>query len=422
MQQYGLQTKRRIVLAVMCALFYAALNQTVIGTITPHIVIDLGGIDHLSLVFTLFMLASTVATALVGRLSDMYGSTLFLIAGLVLLLIGSFLCGFSHNFLFLVTFRGVQGLGVGIIIAMSFTIVGELFVPRERGRWLGIVTSVYGIASIFGPVLGGYIADHAHWRWAFWLFLPFGAAALVFVALTLPSRRRANRLDIDNPIIPLQLFKSRTFTLASLIGLISSVCMFGTIMYAPLYIQGVLGMSAAMSGAMIMPLTLGLVSANAAAGWIVSRTGLYKKLALIGLTVMTIGMAGLSAVGLGTSAVYTVMCIAVFGIGLGVVLSVFTLISQSSVDRRLIGSATASFQLFRQLGATIGLSVMGTMLDQRLARSARETASVFDDGAESLSYALQGVFQIGLAASAIALLFGLFIIEVPLKSADYANE
>lgn len=472
MQHLARNRKRVIILAVMGALLFAALNQTIIGTITPYIISDLGALENVSWIFTTFMLASTVATALAGRLSDLYGRKALILAGLIFLLVGCMLCGFSRSFLFFILFRAVQGLGVGIIIAMSFTVVGDLFVPRERGRWLGIVTSVYGIASVGGPVLGGYMADHADWRIVFWSFLPLGMAALIFVWLALPSSIPSGRRRIDyigalwltlsivlllltfslagvhfawtspfsfgllgaallclslfvraertaaHPILPLILFQNSTFLKASLIGLTSSVCMFGTIMYAPLFFQGVLGTSAVVSGALIMPLTLCLVMANVVSGWLVSRTGQYKKLALAGLLIMTAGMGCLSTMGVGTSESTSFVYIAVFGIGLGIVLSVSTIVSQNAVDDGMMGGATGAFQLFRQFGATIGLAAMGMILQHRLPDASSDVSATIHSDIESLSYALQGVFHIGLIASVLALFIGLFIIEVPFRSTE----
>jgi len=445
-------------IAVMTALLFAALNQTIIGTIVPRIATELGGTKQLTWVFTLFMLTSTVATALIGSFSDRYGRKPFLLIGLLLLLIGTLLCGLAHSMWSFIYYRGIQGIGVGIIISMAFTVVGDLFEPHERGRWLGLMTSVYGLASLSGPTLGGYLVDHADWRWAYWSFLPLGVLALAAIGLHYPSEKKARGKPVDiagsawlastitvlllslsvagsrfawtsptmlalllltllcaglflrsqqrapYPVLPLHLFRNRSFTLSCLAGLTSSIGMFGTLTYVPLFLQGVTLTSASVSGYAIMAVTLSLVIANAAAGWLLAKSGTAKWLAVTGLAAMTAGQIFLSVMDARTDLVHIIAGLIVFGLGLGTALSVFALTVQNAVERSRLGTATAVYQLFRQLGAAGGLTVMGTVISMRMDSHSLEDDALLHHP-ELLRHALSGTFQIGACAVAAALIF-----------------
>lgn len=453
----SLRKKYVLVIAVMLALLFAALNQTIIGTIAPRIATELGGTGQLTWLFTLFMLTSTVATALIGSFSDRYGRKPFLLIGLFLLITGTILCGLSAGMSQFIGFRGIQGIGVGMLISTAFTVIGDLFEPHERGRWLGWMTSVYGLASLFGPTLAGYLVDHADWRWAYWSFLPIGVLAFAAIALLYPreTRRRGTPLDIlgslwlaiaiillllslnlagyhlawssppmlvlllltllaaglfirtqrrvQDPVIPLDLFKNRSFTLSALAGFASSICMFGTLTYVPLFLQGVTMTSASAAGYVVMTITLSLVAANALAGWLLAKSGRSKWPAAAGLTAMTAAQIFLSVMDAGTDVVEIIACLTVFGLGLGTTLSVFALTVQNAVERSKLGTATAVYQLFRQLGATVGLSVMGAIMSVRMGGHTLEGEALLQNP-DILGYALSGTFQLGAYAVAAALL------------------
>jgi EmrB/QacA subfamily drug resistance transporter len=296
---YHLDLKRKItiMIAVMAAMLFASLNQTIVGTALPRIVAELGGMEYFSWVFTVSMLTSTVTAGLVGKLSDIYGRKPFILLGISVFIIGTFMCGLSETIIQLIVYRGIQGLGAGVIMSTAFSAVGDLFVPRERGRWQGLMSAVFGLSSVFGPTLGGYIVDHAPWHWIFWVFLPVGVVALVMIWTMFPSAVKLEGESVDylgsvflttaiiplllafswagtryawdslaiiglfaacavsvglfilvelkskNPALPLYLFKNSVFTVSNLVGFMMGAGMYGTIMFSPFFIQWVMGTS-----------------------------------------------------------------------------------------------------------------------------------------------------------------------------------
>ncbi len=407
--------------AVIAAMLFAALNQTIVSTALPRIVERLGGMEYYSWVFTVFMLTSSITTILVGKLSDIYGRKPFILVGIGVFVLGSLLCGLSGDIIQLIIYRGIQGLGAGMIMSTAFTVIGDLFAPRERGRWQGTMSAAFGLASVFGPTLGGYIVDNMEWRWVFWVFLPFGIVAFVMIWALFPKvpRRQGETVDYagslllaltmvpallafswagtkyewdsatiiglllaaavmlglfiaaerraSSPVLPLGLFRNSIFTVSNTASFLLGAGMFGAIMYMPWFVQGVMGTSATMSGYVTMPMTLSLVLGSAVGGAITTRTGKYKLLALAGVVIMMAGMYLLSTMGRGTSTFEAIVYMIVTGLGLGIAMPVFTLTVQNAVEQRLLGVATASSQLFRSLGGTIGVSVMSTVLANRLA-------------------------------------------------------
>lgn len=422
-------------IAVLGAMLFASLNQTIVGTALPRIASVLDGMDYYSWVFTVYMLASTVTGALVGKLSDIFGRKPFILAGIVVFIIGSFLCGLSQTFVQLILFRIVQGLGAGVIMSTSFTAVGDLFPPRERGRWQGVMGSVFGVSSVLGPALGGYIVDNADWHWVFWVFLPLGLVALLLIWTLYPSvpRRDGEKVDYlgsllltacvvplllafswggtrydwdspqligwlaaaaialmlfiaaerkaSGPVLPLQLFKNSIFTLSNLSSFLVGAAMFGTIMYMPMFVQGVQGISATLSGYVLMPITLSMVISGAVGGQFVTRTGKYKGIALSGLAAMACGLLLASTMTENTPIWLAIVYMIVVGSGLGIANPILTLTVQNAVPDRQLGVATASTQLFRQLGGTLGVSLLGTVMNQRVAaRMAVTTPAAAADG------------------------------------------
>ncbi|TYS18810.1 MFS transporter [Rossellomorea vietnamensis] len=418
-----LEPKKKILimLAIMSAMLFAALNQTIVGTALPTIISELGGIEYYSWVFTIFMLTSSVTAILVGKLSDMYGRKPFILIGIGVFTAGSFLNGLSTSIIELIAFRGIQGLGAGMIMSTSFTAVGDLFAPRERGRWQGLMGGIFGLASVFGPTLGGWIVDNAEWHWVFWVFLPFGLVAFLMIWRLFPSQTIKEKKKVDylgsimlsltiiplllaftwggndfewvsfqiiglfsvtaaalilfimtekraaNPVLPLHLFKNQIFTLSNAIGFILGAGMFGAIMYMPFFIQGVIGTSATKSGFVMMPMTLSMVFASAIGGQIITKTGKYKLIALIGLFVMGSGLASLSLMGTDTTNTVAVINMIIVGLGLGLSFPVFTLTVQNAVQHQYLGVATAATQLFRQIGGTVGVAIMGTVMNNSMS-------------------------------------------------------
>lgn len=520
MEHLSHKEKITIMIAIIAAMFFAAVNQTIVGNALPKIISDLGGLDYYSWVFTIYMLTSAITTILVGKLSDIYGRKPFIIIGIIIFSIGAFLAGTSMNIFQLIIYRGIQGFGAGMIMSTAFTAVGDLFAPRERGKWQGAMSAVFGISSVFGPTLGGYIVDNLEWKWVFWVFLPLGIVALVLIWKLFPSTAKKAGEKVDylgsvflsaaittallafswagtkydwdsvqilslfgalvlsliifvfverkavSPILPLDLFNNSIFTISNIIGFVIGVSMFGGVMYVPYFIQGVLGYSATHSSFLTMSMTLGLVFASALGGQIISKTGKYKMQAIIGLFISAIGLYLLSTMTVETSQYLLVFYLTLVGFGIGIGMTVFTLTVQNAVDQKLLGVATASSQLFRSVGGTVGVAIMGTLLNSRMqdkmatmsqTRDTNQMAAspelagkleslqnpqllldhekldglkntlpqeaipffdnVIHNLQDSLSYALSGVFIFVTITMAVAILLTFFIKEVPLRSA-----
>ncbi|MED1862921.1 MDR family MFS transporter [Fictibacillus nanhaiensis] len=522
MEHLEMRRKVIIMISIMSAMLFAALNQTIVGTSLPKIIADLGGIEYYSWVFTIFMLSSSITAILVGKLSDIYGRKPFILLGIGVFTAGSLLCGISGSILELILYRGVQGFGGGMIMSTAFTAVGDLFPPRERGRWQGIMSSVFGLASVFGPTLGGYIVDHFHWHWVFWIFLPFGLVAFAAIYFLFPSVQRKEKESIDytgsllltltmvplllsftwagnqydwispeiiglfsvtiiafflfvltekrvsSPVLPLDMFKNKVFTVSNIIGFFLGAGMFGSIMYMPFFIQGVMGTSATKSGFVMMPLTLAMVAGSTISGQIITKTGKYKNLAMLGLFIMVSGMTSMHFMDTQTTNTTAIINMILVGSGLGIAFPIFTLTVQNAIEHKYLGVATSSVQLFRQLGGTIGVSIMGSVMNNSLANhfnkesqklvsssssvtpemgeNIKELANpqvllnheavlekfsalppeslnvikqVLGILRESLSYALNGVFLTGAIVIGTAFILTLFFLkEIPLRTSN----
>ena len=419
-QDYGLGLSRRrvilVVVGVMLGMLLAALDQTVVGTAMPRVIADLNGMEHYAWVFTAYMLTSTVTVPIYGKLSDTYGRRIFFLVGMGFFLLGSALSGTSQDMTQLIIYRGIQGLGAGAMMPISQAIVGDLFSPMERGKWQGVMMSVFGLASILGPTAGGWITDNMGWRWVFYVNMPVGALALVAAGLVLPGRTRRQSHQIDytgaatliagtvplllaftwggtqyawgspeiiglfgfaivmlaaflviemrsaEPIISPALFRNSIFTVSTIVSFLVSAGMFGAIMYIPLFIQGVIGESATNSGAVLTPMMLSFIFSSIIAGQIMSRTGRYKVLALVALAVGSAGSFLLSQMDTSTTTSLVVRNMVVSGVGIGVMMSLFTIVVQNAFPRALLGQVTASLQFFRSIGGTIGVAVFSTFM------------------------------------------------------------
>lgn len=415
--------KLLVMVGVMMALFLAALDQTIVATALPRIVQEFHGLEHLSWVIAAYLLASTVVVPIYGKLSDIYGRKPFILSAIVLFLVGSVLSGISQNMLQLVLFRAIQGLGGGAIFANAFAVVGDLYPPAERGRWQGLLGGVFGLSSIIGPTLGGWLTDHASWRWNFFINIPVGIVAFAAVASLLPHiapNRKGRSIDYagalfltvclvtlllaliwggtlypwssgtilalfgaallglvlfvlaerraPEPVLPLSLF-SNTIFLVSIVALFFvGIGMFGAIVFIPLYAQLVLGVTATHSGTILTPLTLAFVAASVFSGQVTSRTGRYKAIAVAGLALATVALFVMSRMPASTTPGSLVLRMIATGLGIGATLPVFTLAVQNAFEHAKLGIATASTQLFRSIGATVGTAVLGTVLNARLAQ------------------------------------------------------
>lgn len=430
MEELDLKKKITIMIAIMAAVLFVALNQTIIGTALPMIVADIGGIHYFNWVFTAYMLATSVTAILVGKLSDIYGRKPFILVGLAIFTVGSLLNGTSNMMGQLIAYRVVQGFGAGMVMSTSFTAIGDLFPPRERGRWQGLMGASFGIASVFGPTMGGYIVDHFEWHWVFWIFLPFGVVAFGLIWGLFPVAEQKEREPIDfwgavllvgaivplllafswagtdyawlspviiglfsasavaltlfivvelqvaSPILPLDLFRNSVFTISNLVGFMMGMGMFGTIMFMPFFIQGVMGTSATQTGFIMMTMTLSNVAGSTISGQIMTITGKYKRLAVVGLILMCGGLIAASFLHAEIAVWQVVVNMIVFGFGLGTCFPIFTLTVQNSVPHRLLGVATSSAQLFRQMGGTMGVAIFGSVMNGLMGRKLQGMAAV----------------------------------------------
>ncbi|MCX4801851.1 DHA2 family efflux MFS transporter permease subunit [Streptomyces sp. NPDC058682] len=412
--------------ALLLGLLIAALDQTIVSTALPTIVSDLGGMAHLSWVVTAYMLASTAATPLWGKLGDQYGRKKLFQYAIVLFLIGSALCGIAQDMPQLIGFRALQGLGGGGLIVLSMAIVGDIVPPRERGKYQGLFGGVFGATSVLGPLLGGLFVDNLSWRWVFYINLPIGLVALVVIAAVLHIPARSSRHTIDylgtfliacvatclvlvaslggtwgwgsaqiigvavlgavllvgfllverkaaEPVLPLGLFRIRTFTLCSAISFVVGFAMFGAMVYLPTFLQIVQGVSPTMSGVHMLPMVIGMLLTSTVSGQIVSRTGRWKVFPIAGTAVTALGLLLLHQLHRTSSTWEMSVYFFVFGAGLGLVMQVLVLVVQNAVSYADLGVATSGATFFRSIGASFGVAIFGTVftnqLDDKLAAS-----------------------------------------------------
>jgi EmrB/QacA subfamily drug resistance transporter len=408
--------KNVIFVGLMLGMLVAAVSQTIVSPAMPVIVSELGGIEHYSWIATSALLASAVTVPVIGKLSDVYGRRGFYIAGLVVFMMGSVLAGAAQGFWWLVAARAVQGFGMGTIMPLSQTIIGDIISARERGKYIGYIGAVFGVASIAGPLAGGWITDNFSWRWLFYVNLPFGVAALVFMlaCLHLPHVPRHHKRDYvgfialpialvavllattwggttypwdswrivslyavgalvligflineyyaSEPVLPLRLWMNSVFTLSNISNMAIAMTMFGAIFFIPVYAQGVIGVNVTDSGAVLIPLTVAMIVVSIVVGKLITRTGRYKGFMLAGLLVMMAGYFLLTRLHYGYTQTDLTLDMIVVGLGLGAVLQTYTLVVQNATSREDLGVATSTTQLSRSLGATLGTAIFGTIM------------------------------------------------------------
>ncbi|MEU3399144.1 MDR family MFS transporter [Streptomyces filamentosus] len=431
------QSHRAVLVAIgalLLGMLLAALDQTIVSTALPTIVSELGGMEHLSWVVTAYMLASTAATPLWGKLGDQYGRKKLFQAAIVLFLIGSALCGLAQNMPQLIAFRAVQGLGGGGLMVLSMAIVGDLVSPRDRGKYQGLFGAVFGATSVLGPLLGGLFTEHLSWRWVFYINLPIGVVALFVIAAVLHIPVRSAHHTIDylgtfliasvatclvlvaslggttwdwdspqiigtallgavllvwfvrvegraaEPVLPLKLFRIRTFTLVSVISFVVGFAMFGAMTYLPTFLQIVQGVTPTMSGVHMLPMVAGMLLTSTASGQIVSRTGRWKVFPVAGTAVTALGLLLLHRLTETSSTWEMSVYFFVFGAGLGLVMQVLVLVVQNAVGYEDLGVATSGATFFRSIGASFGVAVFGTIFTARLTHKLED---VFARAAEA---------------------------------------
>jgi EmrB/QacA subfamily drug resistance transporter len=416
-------SRNRVILATagtMLALLLAALDQTIVGTAIPRIVADLNGLDRLAWVTTAYLVTSTTMTPIAGKLGDLFGRKPFLLAGMIGFVVASAFCGLAQDMTQLIVARGIQGIFGGVLFATVFTVIGDLFAPAQRARAQGLFGAVFGLSSIVGPTAGGFITDHFSWRWVFEVNIPVGIVAVAVVAAGLPYvRSKASWRDIDfwgaftlaagvvpllialtitrdhawtsfpvvsllalaavmlaafvfvesrvgEPIVPLHLFKNVTFSVSMLVGFLTAFGMFGSILFTPLVFQGVLGISATNSGALITPMMFGLLAASTATGFVMRRIKYYRYLGTLGVAVMIFGMWLLSQITPASAQWNVVADLIVVGLGIGTTFPLYLTAVQVALPRQYLGVASSQIQFWRNLGGTVGSAILGAVLANRL--------------------------------------------------------
>jgi len=419
------QDRRSILLVfagLMVAMLLSSLDQTIFSTALPTIVGELNGVDHMLWVTTAYILASTVMMPVYGKLGDLIGRKSIFIGAIGLFMLGSVIGGLADSMGVLITGRAVQGLGGGGLMILAQAIIADVVPARQRGRYMGIMGGVFAISSVAGPLLGGFFTEGIGWRWAFWMNLPLGVLAIASAVffLHLPVRQQTRpRLDVAGimllavastalvlttswggttyawdsgvilglialtvvaavafvlveqraaePVMPLRMFRDRNFVLATSAGLIVGVAMFGALAYLPTYLQMVTGAGATKAGLLMIPMMGGLLVSSTVSGQAVSRTGRYKVLPIVGTAIVAVALALLSTMSAGTAVAITCLYLAVMGIGLGLCMQILVLVVQNSFPAREVGTATAANNYFRQIGASLGAAVVGTLFASRLA-------------------------------------------------------
>ncbi|HKA67772.1 MAG TPA: MDR family MFS transporter [Actinomycetes bacterium] len=409
-----------VLAGLMLGMLVAALSQTIVATALPTIVGELGGQEQLAWVVSATLLAATASTPIWGKLSDLYGRKIMFQSAIAIFLVSSLASGFAQNMAQLIGFRAAMGLGIGGLMALSQAIIGDVVSPRERGRYQGYIGAVFGLATVAGPLLGGFLVEHLSWRWTFWVGIPIGLAALVVTerVLQLPFPRRRHSIDwlgafyivagvsalllvlslggkefpwnspwtygllvlagltlvllvrqerrVAEPIMPPRLFTNHTFVITSLASFAIGVALFGTIIFLPQYLQIVKGESPTASGLQTLPLIAGLLLTSIGSGRLITRTGRYKIFPLVGLLIATVGVALMSQMSVDTSLWLAGTYMFITGAGIGMVLQVLILIAQNAVSQYDLGVATSGATFFRSLGGAMGVAVFGALLTHRL--------------------------------------------------------
>ena len=442
---------------LLLVMLLAALDSTIVATALPTIVNELGGLDHLSWVVTAYLLAQTIVTPIYGKLGDLYGRKRVLQVAIIVFLIGSALCGLSRTMSHLIIFRAIQGLGGGGLMVTTQAVVGDIIPPRERGRYQGIFGAAFGVASVAGPLLGGYFTSNLTWRWIFYINLPLGILALVVLAVTLPAQSSFTKHTIDylgagllaaalaavilvtdlggvaypfssplmialivvavvgltgfivverraaEPILPLRLFRIRDVWVTSAVGLIIGFALLGSVTYLPLFLQIVKGMSPTESGLRMIPLMGGTLVTSILSGQIASRTGRYKIFPIIGTTMVTLALFLISRMTTETTNLTIAWLMLLLGFGLGFVMQILVIAVQNAVEYHDLGVATSNAILFRFIGGSLGTALLGAVLATRLAAT------------KSLMGSLDTLFLVASAVAFFGLLLSFLLPERPLR-------
>ncbi|MFF2075481.1 MDR family MFS transporter [Kitasatospora sp. NPDC058162] len=493
---------RLVMVGLVVTMLLAMLDNLIVGTAMPTIVHDLGGAEHLSWVVTAYTLATAASTPIWGKLGDLYGRKGTFLTSIVIFLVGSALSGLSQNMNELIGFRAVQGLGAGGLMVGVMSIMGALVPPRERGKYQGMFAAVMALATIGGPLAGGFLTDHLSWHWIFYINLPLGviALAVVTVTLKLPKIRSTARIDyagailltvgitslvllttwggqqyawgskeilglgalavasliafcyveqrVEEPMLPLSLFKNLNFTMVSIIGFIVGFVMFGSTVFLPLFQQTVQGASATNSGLLLMPMMLGMLVISLVVGQVVTKTGKYRIFPIVGTIVMTVGMYLLSTMGVGTSSFTSACWMVVLGAGMGFLMQITMLLAQNSAELKDMGVASSTATLFRTIGGSFGVALFGALFNNRVTDTMKEMLAgkplppggmkdpsqmsltelrqqpeyLQDAYNHAVSNGTHTVFLLGAGVAIIALAAAVFIRQVPLRGSGPAEK
>ncbi|MCD1258597.1 DHA2 family efflux MFS transporter permease subunit [Paenibacillus athensensis] len=413
------QERRGLLIAgLMIAMLFGALDGTIVGTAMPRIVGELGGLSLMAWVTTAYMLTSTVVVPVAGKLADLLGRKAVYVSGLVIFILGSALCGMAQDMTQLILFRAVQGIGGGIMMPMAMIIIGDIFTGKQRAKWQGVFGAIFGLSSVIGPQVGGWIVDSMSWEWVFYINLPVGIVATLLIATALPKHKAQGKVKFDiagmatmiigvvslllaltfggkdfawlswqiigllvvaaafliafvlvearadEPILPTRLFRNRTFSMINSIGFLMSIGMFGAIMFVPLFMQGIVGISASASGTVMTPMMITMIVASVIGGQIVQKLGVKPQM-IIGMVIMAAGFLLLTTMGMDTSKLTASSYMMIIGLGMGLVMPLLTLVLQEEFPKSELGVVTSSSQFFRQIGGTFGMTVLGAVMNHR---------------------------------------------------------
>ncbi|SDN28278.1 drug resistance transporter, EmrB/QacA subfamily [Paenibacillus sp. yr247] len=413
-----LKNRGLLLTGLIIAMLFGALDGTIVGTAMPRIVGEFGGLGLMAWLTTAYMLTSTVIVPIAGKLADLIGRRVIYVTGLVIFIGASALCGISQNMTELILFRGLQGLGGGIMMPMAMIIIGDLFTGKQRAKWQGVFGAIFGLSSVVGPQVGGWIVDALNWRWVFYINLPVGILAVILISIALPKHKATGNVKFDipgivtmvvgvvslllaltfggkdyawlslqiislfalaivslvsfviieskaqEPILPVRLFKNRTFTTINGVGFLMAVGMFGAIMFVPLFMQGIVGISASASGTVMTPLMITMIAASVVSGQFIHKIGVRKQM-LLGMIIMAVGFYFLSTMGIHTTKLIASSYMLILGLGMGLVMPILTLALQESFPKSELGVVTSSSQFFRQIGGTFGMTILGAIMNHK---------------------------------------------------------
>ncbi|MBM7644510.1 EmrB/QacA subfamily drug resistance transporter [Scopulibacillus daqui] len=525
MAQSGVQTTNHItgsrkwlaLATVLVTMFFSSMDQTVVSTAMPTIIGQLHGFSLYAWTFTAYMMASSVTVPIYGKLSDVYGRKPFYLFGLIIFGIGSAICGQAHTMTELVWARAVQGIGAGAMMSMPRATVGDIFDPKERGKWMGVMGAVFGVSSILGPTVGGWITDTFSWRWVFYINLPFAVLAIIGVIVSLPKVRAEQRVKVDwvgsalliiglipillgftwagskyhwnspieltlfiggiivlalfmfwerkasDPLLSPSLFKNRIFSTSLILGILVGMTMFGSIMFLPVYVQGVIGLNAQSSGWVMAPMMISFIVGSIVSGQVMSRTGRYKVLAWISGAVIVLGSFLLNQMNVHTAWSTVVINMIVLGLGIGSLMPMMNVAVQNAFPYRMMGTVNSTQQFVQSLSGVIASPIFGTILNKTFSDKLNETLpaslkqfqsklsdvnpqslitsqaqqslsaafnklgaqghqlylQLMDAVKTSLTYGIQRLFLVGLVFAVLCFIGTFFLPEVKLKGQEY---